>query len=96
MSAVQTAAAGDALLEREGELGALRQAMGTARAGSGALVYLELRAQLGEEAFWAALRAFCARFQYGNASSDDLLGTFTLVAGREVTSIVGSLLGAPD
>ncbi|MET0340222.1 MAG: M1 family metallopeptidase [Polyangiales bacterium] len=62
----------------------------------GALVFHELRAQLGDPAFWAAMRAFCARFQYGNASSDDLLQTFTVVTGRDVVPLVASLLTGAD
>src|SRR5829696_3151304 len=62
MCAVHTGAAGGGLLERQGELDALRGAMDSARAGTGALVYVEAPAGLGKtELLTAACEEASAR-----------------------------------
>src|SRR5829696_8566098 len=62
MCAVHTAAAGGGLLERQGELDALRGAMESTRAGTGALVYVEGPAGLGKtELLTAACEEASAR-----------------------------------
>ena len=58
----------------------------------GALVFHELRRQLGQDVFFGALRAFCTTYRYGNASSDDLLRTFSEHAGRDVSPWIGALI----
>ena len=58
----------------------------------GALVFHELRRRLGDAAFFAALRAFCATYAYGNATSDDLLRTFGEQAGQDVTPWITALI----
>jgi len=57
----------------------------------GALVYHELRRQLGEPTFFAAMRAFCTTYRYANATSDDLLRTFSEHAGTDVTPWISTL-----
>lgn len=56
----------------------------------GAMVFYQLRTELGDKTFWAALRAFCSRYRYQNATSDDLFAVFSEFAGREVRPSVES------
>src|SRR3954467_7947759 len=81
MGAVHTAAAGTGLLERQGELDVLRTATDSARAGSGALVFVEAPAGMGktellsaacEEAGAAGLQVLRARG--GQVERDVALG----------------------
>jgi len=92
MCAVQTAAGGTGLLERQGELEALRTATDAARAGSGALVYVEAPAGMGKtELLSAACRDAAAagvevlRARGGQVERDVALGAarqlFAPVAG---------------
>jgi aminopeptidase N len=57
---------------------------------AGALVFYQLRTELGDKAFFAALRAFCNRYYHQNASTEDLFAVFNEYAGRDVSSVVGS------
>ena len=60
----------------------------------GALVFYALRAELGDEVFFASMRTFAERYRWGNATTDDLFATFAEVAGRDVRpSVEGFLRG---
>lgn len=48
----------------------------------GALVFYSLRAELGDETFWTAMRTFVDRYRHGNASTDDLIAVFEEASGR--------------
>jgi aminopeptidase N len=56
----------------------------------GAMVFYQLRNELGDEAFWGAIRAFCGRYRHQNATSEDLLAVFSEFAGRDVRGSVES------
>src|SRR3954465_2657551 len=105
MGAVHTAAAGAGLLERQGELDALRSATESARAGSGALVFVEAPAGMGktellsaacEEAGAAGLQVLRARG--GQVERDVALGAarqlFAPVAGLPEAERESLLSGA--
>ena len=61
MTAVTTSAHSGRLLERDAELAALREAIATARAGNGALVYVEAPAGLGKTELLTTICAEAAR-----------------------------------
>jgi DNA-binding CsgD family transcriptional regulator len=95
MAAVRTAAAGG-LLERQGELDALRMAIETARGGTGALVYIEAPAGLGKtELLSAACEEAAAggvevlRAQGGHVERDVALG-----AARQLFAPVAAMPAA--
>src|SRR5690349_232179 len=92
MNAVQTAG-GTGLLERQGELEALRTAMESARAGSGTLVYVEAPAGLGKTELLSAACAEAAgtgvevlRARGGHVERDVALG-----AARQLFAPVAAL-----
>ena len=60
----------------------------------GALVFYALRAELGDEQFFAAMRLFAERFRHGNATTDDLFAVFAEVAGRDVRPVAEPFLTA--
>ena len=54
----------------------------------GALAFYALRAELGDEAFFAFLRTFVERYRYGNATTADLVATAEEAAGRPLTDVM--------
>ena len=61
----------------------------------GALFYHELRAQLGDELFFAALREYLQRFKYKIATTQELLDLLEEVAGRELDELYERWLLTP-
>lgn len=52
--------------------------------GKAALGFGAIRAEIGDEAFFGALTAYAARFQFAVATPDDLLAAFNQAAGRDL------------
>ena len=52
--------------------------------GKGALGFRAIRDEIGDEAFFGALRAYYAEFQFGVATPDDLLAAFETATGRQL------------
>ncbi len=58
----------------------------------GALVFYSLRAELGDEVFWAAMRTFVDRYRHGNASTDDLVAVYGEASGRSLEQFFAAWL----
>ncbi|MCX7620742.1 MAG: M1 family metallopeptidase [Acidimicrobiales bacterium] len=50
----------------------------------GALVFYSLRAELGEDTFWSAVRRFIEGHRHANATTDDLIAAFEETSGRSL------------
>lgn len=50
----------------------------------GALVFADLRAEVGDETFWKILRTFNERYRHANASTDDLIAVANEVSGKNL------------
>lgn len=61
----------------------------------GALTLAALRAEVGDEAFLATLRAFYDRFAYGNAATADFVAVASEVAGRDLAAFLAPWLYDP-
>ncbi len=61
----------------------------------GALFYRALRAELGDELFFAALQEYFQQFKYRVATTEDLLGIFEEVSGQELGELYDRWLFAP-
>ena len=59
----------------------------------GALCYAALRKQLGDERFFAALRAYYAKYRYRTVSDRDWLETFNAAAGQNLDALTVEWLG---
>jgi hypothetical protein len=57
--------------------------------GKGPLFFDALRAQLGDEAFFAALRDYLETHRYGVAYPDDLIAAFEETAGQQIDDLYG-------
>lgn len=62
----------------------------------GALALHALRVQIGDEAFFEALRQFQARYRYGVVTSADFEGLVARVAGRRLTDLFDAWLRSPE
>jgi aminopeptidase N len=62
----------------------------------GALVFYSLRAELGDETFWTAMRTFVYRYRHGNASTDDLIAVFEETSGRALDEFFAGWLFERD
>jgi aminopeptidase N len=62
----------------------------------GALTLAALRVEIGDEAFFSALREYVDRFGGGNASTSDFSATVADVSGRDVTRLLDAWLLEPD
>lgn len=60
----------------------------------GALVFHALRLQVGDEAFFAILRTYYARFQNRNASTQEFIAVAEEVSGQELDEFFGAWLSA--
>ena len=79
--------AGDAIVDlpnAEDENQSLRSA---AMYGKGALGFLAIRAEIGSEAFEAALDDVATRFRWGEMTPDDLLAAFERAADRDLDAL---------
>ncbi len=61
----------------------------------GALTLHALRLRAGDEAFFATLRAYYARYQYGNATTEDFIAVAEEVAGEPLGDLFDAWLYAP-
>jgi aminopeptidase N len=59
----------------------------------GALVFYDLRARLGDDAFFGALRAFTERHRHGNATTEDLVAAFEETSGQDLAAVFDGWLG---
>ena len=60
----------------------------------GALFYHELRAELGDELFFAGLQEYLRRFKYRVATTEDLLGVFEEISGQDLEELYDEWLFA--
>lgn len=94
----QVASARRTVARLDGEIGDLDPAdlFGNLAYQGGALVLAELRAEVGDEAFFAALRRFLDRHRHGNATTDDLVAVVSEVADRDLAGFFDRWLGPAE
>jgi len=86
--------------------GARRQTEGRTRVGrrptatmfdettyvGGALVFADLRAEVGDDTFWKILRTFNERFRHANATTADLVAVASEVSGQDLAGFFATQL----
>ena len=63
--------------------------------GKGAMVFHMVRTQIGDDAFFAALREVCRTHMYGTASWGDLVRAFSRSSGRDLAPFMAQWLTRP-
>jgi len=63
--------------------------------GKGAMVFHMVRSQIGDAAFFAALRELCRTHMYGSASWGDLVRAFSRSSGRDLAPFMEQWLARP-
>lgn len=63
--------------------------------GKGAMLFHMIRSQIGDDAFFNALRAMARDRMYGSASWNDLAAVFSRSAGRDLSPWLGEWLSRP-
>ncbi len=76
--------AGDEVVDQPTDDFPTEAAYGATIYGKGAVAFHALRAEIGDEAFFAALRDYAARYQFGVATPADLRAAFERAAGRDL------------
>jgi aminopeptidase N len=61
----------------------------------GALLLHELRQQMGDEAFFALLREWAARYEHGNATTEEFIALTEEIAGDDLTAFFDDWLYTP-
>ncbi len=57
--------------------------------GKGALGFLAIRSEIGDDAFFAGLRSFAEAYRFGIAEPEDLLAAFEAAAGEDLDALWG-------